>query len=333
MFKWLIKLVTNSCVCYIDMGGGGGGSAPQQQAAPAPSSQTVTSTSIPEYARPQVETLLGQAGALTDINQNPYQQYAGERTAGFTPLQQQAFQGIGAMQVTPQTAQGSALAGTAGLGGLLAGGQYAQQATDPNAMSAYMSPYMQNAVDVQKNQAILDYQRQIPSMKAAATNAGAFGGSRQAITEGMGQEALQRQLGQIQGMGTQQAFQNAQQAQQYGAGLNMQGLGLAGQAGATLGTLGQQQYGQNMGILAGQQQAGAQQQALAQQGLSNQYQDFLNQQNYPYKQLGFMSDILRGVPLTQQAQSVYSAPPNMMSQVGNLGIAGLAASKLMGSTP
>ena len=47
-------------------GGGGGGSAP-------PAQQTVTNTSIPEYARPYVENMLGKAEALTDINQNPYQ--------------------------------------------------------------------------------------------------------------------------------------------------------------------------------------------------------------------------------------------------------------------
>lgn len=45
----------------------GKGAAP----APAPSSQTVTNTSIPEYARPYVETMLGKTEALTDINKNP----------------------------------------------------------------------------------------------------------------------------------------------------------------------------------------------------------------------------------------------------------------------
>ena len=103
--------------------------------------------------------------------------------------------------------------------------------------------------------------------------------------------------------------------------LGMQGLGLAGQAAQTLGQLGQQQYGQQMGINAALQQAGAQQQALQQQALTNQYQDFLNQMNYPYQQLGFMSDILRGMPTsgittTQQ----YQAMPSLFSQIaGGLG--------------
>jgi hypothetical protein len=86
-----------------------------------------------------------------------------------------------------------------------------------------------------------------------------------------------------------------------------------------LGTLGQQQYAQQMGINSAQQQAGAQMQAQEQQGLSNRYQDFLNQQNYPYKQLGFMSDIMRGTPTSGGAQSMYQAPPSGVSQLAGLG--------------
>ena len=76
---------------------------------------------------------------------------------------------------------------------------------------------------------------------------------------------------------------------------------MANQAAGQLGQLGQNQYQQQMGINTLQNQYGGQQQALQQQGLSQSYQDFLNQQNYPYKQLGFMSDLIRGLPLGQQS--------------------------------
>jgi hypothetical protein len=311
----------------------GGGSSPSPApSAPSATSQTVTSTSIPEYARPYAETLLGKAQATTDISQNPYQQYQGQRVADFNPMQQQAFQNIGQMGVAGQVGQGTALSGRAGLGGLMAGQNYAQQATDPNATQAYMSPYMQNVVDYQKSQALRDYQMANPMRKAQATAAGAFGGTRQALVDAEAQRNLNSQLQGIEATGAQNAFTNAQQQQQFGANLGMQGLGLAGQQAATLGQLGQNQYGQQMGINAAQQQAGAQQQAQTQQQLSNQYQDFLNQQNYPYKQLGFMSDILRGMPLTQQAQSVYQAPPSMLSQsAGLLGGLGSLAGAYMKS--
>ena len=55
-----------------------------------PTQTNITQTSIPDYAKPYVEELLGNAQGLTDINQNPYMQYRGDRVAQFTPLQQQA---------------------------------------------------------------------------------------------------------------------------------------------------------------------------------------------------------------------------------------------------
>jgi hypothetical protein len=296
--------------------GGGGSSAP----ASAPSETKVTQSNIPEWARPYGEKLLGQTQALTDINQNPYQQYEGQRIAGFNPLQQQAFQNVQGMQVSPQTGQAAGMAGLAGLGGLNAGQNYQNQATNPNAVAQYMSPYQQNVTDFQKQQAINDYGRAMPGMNAQAVGQGAFGGSRQAIVGAEAQRNLQNNLAGIQATGTQNAFQNAQQAQQFGANLGLQGYGLAGQQAATLGQLGQQDYGQRMGINAAQQQAGAQQQAQEQQGLTQKYQDFQNQQRYPYQQLGFMSDILRGMPSGQSTQSLYQAPGNMMGQVAGLGV-------------
>jgi hypothetical protein len=121
--------------------------------------------------------------------------------------------------------------------------------------------------------------------------------------------------------------QNAQQ-QQYGAGLGLQGLQTANTAAGNLANIGQTQYGQNMGINQMQNQYGGQQQQQLQNILNNQYSDFQNYQNYPYKQLGFMSDMLRGLPLTQQASTVYQQAPSMVSQVAGLGTAALGASKL-----
>jgi hypothetical protein len=78
-----------------------------------------------------------------------------------------------------------------------------------------MSPYMQNVVDVQKQQAQLDFDRSQAGRDAAAVQAGAFGGSRQAVGDYLAQEGLARQMGDIQATGQQQAFQQA--ATQFGA--------------------------------------------------------------------------------------------------------------------
>jgi hypothetical protein len=137
-------------------------------------------------------------------------------------------------------------------------------------------------------------------------------------------------MNQAIGSGYQNAFQAAQQAQQFGANLGLQGyqgalsgLGQAGQAASTLGQLGQTQFGQESALNAERQKIGAVQQAQAQQGLDLGYQDFLKQKNYPYQQLAFMSDMLRGLPLSQSAQQVYTAPPSTASQLGGLGMSAL----------
>jgi hypothetical protein len=83
-----------------------------------------------------------------------------------------------------------------------------------------------------------------------------------------------------------------------------------------------------MGINQLQNQYGTQQQGQMNTILGNQYQDFLNQQNQPYKQLGFMSDIIRGAPLSQQGSTVYTAPPSTAQTVASLGLGAAGISKL-----
>jgi hypothetical protein len=77
------------------------------------------------------------------------------------------------------------------------------------SVGQYMSPYMQNVVDVQKQQAQLDFDRMQAGRDAAAVQAGAFGGSRQAVGDYLAQEGLARQMGDIQASGQQQAFEQA----------------------------------------------------------------------------------------------------------------------------
>ena len=310
-------------------GGGGGGQQPAQQ--------KVENTTIPEYARPYVETMLGKSEALTDINQNPYQNYGGQRIAGFNPTQENAFQEAINRQASGQLAPATGLAAASGMGSLGisgqmagAGQQYANQATNPYAQQAYMSPYIQNALQPQLQEMQRQYDITGSQQKATAAGRGAFGGSRDALMRAENERNKNMAMNQAIGSGYQNAFQAAQQAQQFGANLGLQGyqgalsgLGQANQAASTLGQLGQTQFGQESALNAERQKIGAIQQAQAQQGLDLGYQDFLKQKNYPYQQLAFMSDMLRGLPLSQQSQSIYSAPPNMGSQLGGLGMSAL----------
>jgi len=282
-------------------GGGGGSSAPATQS----STQTAE---LPEWARGYAKDTLAKGAALTDVNQNPYQTYSGERIAGFSPMQQQAMQNAQGMSVAPQIGQATAASTMAGLGGLGVAGQ-ANPYGFQNQVGGYMNPYMNQILAPQLAEANRNYDIGATKQQSAATQAGAFGGSREAIMAAENERNRNMGLNQIYGQGLNTAYTNAQN--QYNQNLQNQlaGFGMANQAAGQLGNLGQNQYQQNMGINALQAQYGGQQQALAQQGLTQAYSDFQNQQNYPYKQLGFMSDLIRGLPLGQQStKSVYEAP-------------------------
>lgn len=130
----------------------------------------------------------------------------------------------------------------------------------------------------------------------------------------------------------QQMQQLREQSQQYGAGLGLQGLQAGMQGYQNLGTVGQNLYGQNIGNLSTQAQLGGQQQQQAQNIINQQYQDFLTQQQFPYQQLSYMSNTLRGMPMSQGNQSVYQAPPSMLSQVAGAGLSLAGLSNLFGGT-
>jgi hypothetical protein len=311
-------------------------------AEPQISQITQSQTTIPDYARPYVEDLLGQAQAVTDINANPYMQYMGDRVAQFSPLQQQAYENAGLMQTAPQLQDATALAGMAGLGALNTQYTFKPSSFTSKDFDAISNPYMQSVVERQQ----ADAQRQADIARQAqgaqAARAGAFGGSGDYLMRAQAAGNLARQKGDIQAQGLNNAYnqamqqyntqyqQNAQQ-QQFGAGLGLQGLQTANTAAGNLANIGNTQYQQNMGINQMQNQYGGQQQQQIQNVLNNQYQDYLNYQNYPYKQLGFMSDMLRGLPLTQQSGTVYQTPPSMLSQVAGLGGAAVTGAKLFGA--
>jgi hypothetical protein len=303
----------------------------------------------PEVA-PYAQQLLGQAQALTDTAANPYMQYQGERVAQFAPLQQLSFENAALMQGSPQLQDATALAGQAGLGALNTSYTYnpyqTKSFTSPGMAESYMSPYMANVIARQQQDAQRQADIAMQAQNAQAARSGAFGGSGNLLMRNQANANLARQKGDIMAQGLQAAYQqgmgqfNAEQAAtanaaqlnaqqgQFGAGLGLQGLQTALSGASTLGNLGNTQYQQNMGINQLQNQYGLQQQQQMQKDIDTKYQDYLNYQNYPYKQLGFMSDILRGVPLTQTGSSVYQQAPSAIQNVASLGLGAAGLSKL-----
>lgn len=217
-----------------------------------------------------------------------------------------------------------------------------------NILQQYMSPYVQNVI--QRQQA--DAQRQADIARQAqgaqAARAGAFGGSGDYLMRAQAAGNLARQKGDIMASGMQNAYTQAlnqfnqeqqarqsaaqlnEQSRQYGAGLGLQGLQTALTGAGQLNTIGQTAFGQGMDINKLQNTYGTQQQNQMNTILGNQYQEFLNKQNQPYKQLGFMSDIVRGAPLSQLGSTLYAAQPSVIQQVGGLAATAYGASMKAG---
>jgi hypothetical protein len=248
---------------HISSGGGGGGTSTQVN-------------DVPEWARGYAKTALGQASQLTDIDKNPYQTYGNERVAQFTPLQQQSYQGAAAMQAGPQAFQ--------------------------SQVGQYMSPYMQNVVDIQKREAERQSGIAGAQEQAQMARAGAFGGGRDAIMRAERGRNLGTQMNDIQSQGLQSAYTNA--TNQYNTGQS-----------------------QNMAINQLQNQYGGQQQQQVQNILGQQYQDFLSQKQYPYQQLEFLSGMVRGTPMGT-VSSLYQPPGSALGQVAGLGMGAYGLSQM-----
>lgn len=300
----------------------GGGSPPP---APSQTTQTVNQNTIPEQLMPYVKNMLNRAEPLSQSVYKPYSTNAQDYVAPFSPLQKQAQAGAANLQTPGQFASASQMAGLSGLGSMMAGQNYAQQATNPNAVGAYMNPYLQQSLAPQLKLLNQQFGIKQAQQQGAATQAGAFGGSREALSNAMTNQGQALAQQEMIGQGYNQAFNQAQQAQQFGANLGLQGYTGATQAAGQLGQLGTQQLAAQTSVLGTQAQFGGQQQAQQQQAINQAIQNYQNAQQYPYMQLGFMSDLLRGTPVGNVTQTQYQAQPGMASQIGGLATAGLGA--------
>lgn len=308
------------------MGKGGGRSAPQQ------TDQTVVQSNLPKYVQPYFERLLDRTEAESKAAYQPYQ---GQRlaTAGAdTSGAQQMVRNIAGSGIAglPQAAATT----TAGMGRALQSMGFQSQDFDSSAAQKYMSPYIQNVVDVQKQQAILDAQRQNATRAAEAVQAGAFGGSRQAVQQGLAQEALTRQLAEIQASGTQQAFEQAQgqferdrAARESAERLGLGAAELAGSQASQLATLGKMAREGDVQAAQLLEGIGKDIEARQQAGLDIAYEDFVRQRDYPREQLQFYSSILRGVPVQPSTETTKFQQYNPIKDLLGTGISALGLYK------
>jgi len=174
-------------------------------------------------------------------------------------------------------------------------------------IGSYMSPYVEQALNPQIREATRAAKMAGLEQQAASVGRGAFGGSRDALMRMERERNLGQQVGDIRGRGYQAAYDSA--ANQFRQGISQQSA-----------------------LAQMQNQFGQQQQQQAQRPLDMAYQDYINQKNEPYRQLGFMSDMVRGLPLGQQStSSVYQASPTGIQMLGAAGMGAYGLNQMFGS--
>jgi hypothetical protein len=267
------------------------------------------------------EGLIG-AGTIAPMSQ--FQQAVGTQLAGMTTPDQFAL------------AQQAGQAGASGLQALM--GVQAPTMATPQTFGSeqatqYMSPYMQNVVDIQQRRAIDAARAAQLGGNLAAARQGTYGGARQALLQAQRESGLRTQLGDIQAQGLQSAYQQAQQqfgadrtAQMEAERLNQASALQAGQTrlGAaqglgglaqTFGGLGTQQLAGELDILKTQGAFGDLQRSVSQQQMDAQRGALQDQAQYGMTQVGQLSNLLRGIPLSDTTQTTTTPPPSFASQL------------------
>jgi hypothetical protein len=306
---------------------GKGSKAPPQQ-----TEQNIVQSNLPKYFEPYAIDMMKRAEAESKREYTPYegQRLADENEDTLASRQMArdvASGGIAGLD----TAQGGT---SAGMNRALQGMGFQSQDFDSAQAQKYMSPYLQNVLDVQKQQAVLDFNRNQAGRDASAVQAGAFGGSRGAVQQALAGEALQRQLGDIQATGQQKAFEQAQQ--QFGADRDARaqaekmGLSaaesLSGQS-AQLAALGEKARAGDIESAQLLEKIAKDRQAREQAGLDIGYEDFIRQRDMPREDLTFLSSILRGVPVQPSTETSKFQQYDPIKDLLGTGIAGLGLYK------
>lgn len=252
---------------------------------------TVTSSAPPEEVLANYKEVTDQA---KQVAATPYTPYGGQLVAGLNPTQNSAIQGIqnsqGAYNPYAQAAQGYISQGT---------NQITPSQFSTSAVQQYENPFQQDVINSTMAQINQQNQMQQQQLTGNAISKGAWGGDRAAIAQSSlaGQQALASNstLANLNSQNYSQAlgeFNTQQQAglaaQQQNASNSLQGAGLTG-------ALGNYAYQNQMSGLGAQLNAGSLQQQTSQNDLNAQYQQFQQQQAYPFNTTQWLSGITSGL--------------------------------------
>lgn len=263
-----------------------------------PAAGSANQQSLSEWAGPYVTDMLGKAQA---ISETPYSVYQGPMTAGESDLQSNVFQGLGNLSFPSQLGQsfssssayqppqmgqngfanqpigmgaGAPQGMGAGIGSLGTGSNQANSSSAPVGVAAqYMNPYLQSVLNPQMDEMRRQSQINLQPGLAKMTQAGGYGGGRQAIMESEANRNLLQEQNKTIGQGYANAYDKA------------------------MGQFNTEQ-GQAKTLAEMMSQAGGQQRGIEQEGITADYNEFLAQRDDPTKKVQFLQSMVQGLPIS-----------------------------------
>lgn len=256
---------------------------------------TQTNTMDPNMAA-HYNDIYARGQSAVDQAGNPYTSYTGALTAGFNPSQS-----------TAQSAATSNLAGAQGLNtyGTLSNLMGQNAGTVGGAdLSTYMNPYTQNVIDSTMNTMEQSRKQALQGIGDNAIAAGAFGGDRQGVAEGVTNAQYGLNEGQMAAGLNQANYQNAQSMAQQDIQNRL------AQQGQTANTVNLGLGAQNNGVQS-LYNIGLGQQNTEQSSDTAKYNQYLSGSNFPQSQISYLSSLLSAMPqqgTTTTQQPYYTNP-------------------------
>lgn len=249
---------------------------------PAVGNRTGVESSLSPYAGPYVTDMLGKGAALAD---SPYEAYMGPLTAGESDLQTTAFGGLAGLSIPTEDM-----------------GAFTPQGFDAASAQNLMNPYLMAALQPQIDEARRQSEISRVNNASRLTQAGAYGGGRQAIMDSENQRNLLQNLSGLTGSGYRDAYDRAM-----------------GQFNVEQDrAMGAQRDTNQYGLAAIQKQAdlGATQRGIESEGITADKLQFEEERDYPYKQVQYQQSLLQGLPIATESYS-YSQPSSLQSGVAS----------------
>ena len=289
--------------------------------APVETKREVVQTNLPDFIRPYFERLVQRTEAES---QRDYEPYGGQRLVD-------PSQDLLASEDMVRDLAGAGLPGLdKAMGRVEQSLDFQPRQFTGEEVDKYMSPYMDAVVARQKQGATEDYLAQLPQGAAQAISAGAFGGSRQGVQQGIAQSKYLDRLAGIEERGRQQAFDKASGLFQADRAADIEGERLGLGAAGQLAGLSERARAGDVEAAKLLETIGKAGMGREQIGLDLGYEDFRRQMAYPQEKLGLLSSVLRGIPVQPSTMTTQYQPYDPFGRAVGLGLSALGGSGYFG---